>query len=861
MRLFNKEIYIFSILILVFTSCSNPSYKIEESQNENIFQLNSEEEKDGNKIADAIKQTHDLDIVLYPTDFLRRYNYRDKGASERDRENNIKAWEAAKDKFILGTMTGAEITRLITQRSQEKFETPFYVAGLRYHIHYVGGILRFANFANMDNSRFDMDRRYKVAISDAYLNNRQFYFPNYEFRNGLNFSFRISSKTISVNETLQNGKYREVKDLLSRSIVTTEVLGDLGEMPISKIQGTRFISDYLGYRVTTTGIVTAVGERTEFPEGSEIIIQSEKDDGNPLTSEAIKLHFIGFIKEPKLGDKVKVTGVVHEPMSVTGMSPTELWDISSFKTLSSNNKQPEPIFLSKDGGVIVPDEIISRFNGNLNDKLKLDTKDTIDFYESLEHMRIKIKSPRVLGFRGLREDLVDQRRSDRESAYITLYVKPDGESSFEGETDNGGLILDEENLNHSPEIMMITTGNFSKDLSRDHYYKVGDLIDGEVTGVFTYSLNIFGDGEYSIQTPIPQESLKKEPNLPTPLRERAQTTLVSDENSLTVATYNIENLGGDQDDRITDLAVSIVDNLKCPDIVNLVEIQDNNSIDFSGSTEADVTLRKIIDDVFDVASNKKKSQLEQTTETFYDRLKEVPHCSTFKYKSINIDPVAFNEGGQPGGSIRVAMIYNPNKVKFNPRPIPGPLADTLVMLDGSINHNPGRVFPNDPAFRRSRRSIVSEFEFKGQKIFVIGNHFNSKLGDSNLFGAIQPFVSGSENRRIPIATKINQFVRTIEKRSPGAGVIVLGDFNANPGETSMRVLKGGVLENLIERQEFVTKNNRYTTNHNGISSAIDYIFSNKALNDKGVELEVLNVNSDWMGRISDHDPLIAKYQF
>ncbi len=57
------------------------------------------------------------------------------------------------------------------------------------------------------------------------------------------------------------------------------------------------------------------------------------------------------------------------------------------------------------------------------------------------------------------------------------------------------------------------------------------------------------------------------------------------------------------------------------------------------------------------------------------------------------------------------------------------------------------------------------------------------------------------------------------------------------------------------------ENMRYTTNHNGNSQSLDYIFVNKGLKSKKPEFNVLHLNSDYMGRLSDHDPVSSAFQF
>ncbi len=843
-----KKNFIATLSFLLLLSCSYKEYEAVDTTSFIGLDSDSSSTKNGNLIADAIKEDYKLDVVLYPSDFLKNNNLETLSINNSIIESMP---SGSRDEFIIGTLKGSDIQKLIYQRATEKFSNPFQVAGIKYDIHFVGGIVRHQYFLDEDENRFDEDKIYRVAISKYFFNDRDA-FPNYEYKNGLTYSLRMSDLTISAKDSvkkylLSNKDYNPRN--WDRARVTKQTLGSKGDLSIPEIQGTKFMSEYYGYEVTTTGVVTAVGEVENYPGGIDILFQSSSFDNDPRTSEALKISILDQSTKVKPGDLIKVTGVVYEVMSNTGLSATTLRDIKEIRILAKDVKMPPTLHLTK-GKTEIPSEIISTYKGNVNEKSSLDVSETLDFLESIEHMQVKISNPRVLGFRGGNEDMRDPSTGQSSAkSHLTLYVKADGDK-FDGMTHNGGLILDEHSHNHNPEIIQISTGQFSKGIFTNHFYKVGDLIEGELSGVLTYNMNLFGDGEYVFMTPTPQPQLGKDSKsdqMRTAIYERPSTSLISDEDSLTVATFNIENLGGNQDARIKDLALSLKSNLKCPDIVNLVEVQDNNSADFTGTSEADVTLSKIIEQMQTKTSITKDNQ-------------QIQLCHR-QYKAINIDPLAFNEGGEPGGNIRVAMIYDPTKVKFVEKKIPAPFADTIVQRNGSLSYNPGRVFPNDSAFKGSRRSIVSEFIYKGKRVFIIGNHFNSKLGDSSLYGAIQPFSSGSETRRIKIAAKINEFVRLLQKRDPEAGIIVLGDFNANINETSMQVLKGDVLFNLIEENNFVEERNRYTTNHNGNSQALDYIFSNEQMNKFGVELEVLNMNSDFMARISDHDPLIAKFNF
>ncbi|MCR9205073.1 MAG: hypothetical protein NXH75_10875, partial [Halobacteriovoraceae bacterium] len=470
-------------------------------------------------------------------------------------------------------------------------------------------------------------------------------------------------------------------------------------------------------------------------------------------------------------------------------------------------------------------------------------------------------------------------------------------------------------------------------LSPDYHYNVGDVLKGDIEGIVSFESNLFGGGEYTFVVPKPifrfdetvpqfkdypclvhayeymnpsylqifnkglqntsctqiaqvrgqiQKGLaegkftndkiaaasttflrpsfeKGEDGKPKstinclktdfdrnsmPFECRPVTTLKGEGRHLTIAAYNLENLAGNQDERIAQMGVAIRHSLKCPDILSLVEIQDNNGWDFEGGASADLTLEKVIKQ-----SNCKNDGVI--------------------YKAINIDPIIHNEGGQPGGNIRVAYLYNEKRVGFTPwgqfsdGPLSsGALQETRITDEGNLSINPGRVFPNSEAFKNTRKSIIAQFDFHGEKIFVIGNHFNSKLGDTSVWGARQPFYSYSDEERATLAQTINEFVRVLDLRSPKAHIAVLGDFNAYYNERSMLALEnGGDLTNLMFYKNLVKPTDRYSHNHNGGSSAIDFIFANRNFMKKSPAFEVLHINSDYMGRLSDHDPVVARFYF
>ena len=73
-------------------------------------------------------------------------------------------------------------------------------------------------------------------------------------------------------------------------------------------------------------------------------------------------------------------------------------------------------------------------------------------------------------------------------------------------------------------------------------------------------------------------------------------------------------------------------------------------------------------------------------------------------------------------------------------------------------------------FERTRKSLIVEFEFESEPVYVIGNHLNSKLGDTDVWDAEQLPVFGSELRRSQMTNRINDFVSLPMKTKPDAAL-------------------------------------------------------------------------------------------
>ncbi len=808
----------------------------------------------GNLMATAIKDVYELDIVFYPVDLLDETKSAllkaDLGPQEIEEVIDLYP-SGSNDVFLLGSMEGKDIKKFILKRSQYRYQKDLDVAGIKYDIGFFGGFPTRQAFTNSGGGELEDDKAYRVAVSDVFFFSGMA-FPGYKYGDAMNFSLSQEDRKISARETLRtfltNDKYPWPYLTERRASVSKGQVLNHKVLKTYEIQGAQHVSPYLRHKVTTTGVVTAFGVMDWYPGGVDVYIQDPKGDGRDDTSDGLHVYLTNEEVDLKLGDTITVTGTVYEQVSNNGLGRTSLRDVTAFHLDQRGGSEalPKPVVLGSSGRKI-PDKRISTYVGNLNQKPWLNLEDGIDFWESLEGMRVEVKDLRVVGFRGGNED--HESHVGRVKGYLNIYFVTEALDSFDKESFGGGIYADHDMDDYNPEIMQIATNHLSRGFDTTWILNVGEKIPGTVKGVLGYERNIFGDGEYSLVVPDAAsekafESFKGVGRV-TGIENRnnrgekgeVPTPLESSPEHFTVATFNLENLAGFEDERIKVFANSIGNNLRCPDIVNLVEIQDANGSDFDGSADGTVTLKKMIAGIPEVKNSP---------------------CTSVDYGFANIDPILHGEGGKPGGNIRIAILYNKNKVSFISNPPLNSRTEASINHLGSINYNPARVYPNDPVFKGSRKSIVVEFEVAGKKLFVIGNHFNSKLGDGNHWSAIQPPYFRSEIRRTRMADRINDFVQRIEQGSPGAMILVVGDFNAFPEEGSMKTLKGKELWNLT--QEFLPKNDRYTTNHNGNSQSLDYIMVNRKLLDRYDGVEVIHLNSDFMGRLSDHDPVLSRFR-
>ncbi|GAB3738422.1 endonuclease/exonuclease/phosphatase family protein [Spirosoma lituiforme] len=575
---------------------------------------------------------------------------------------------------------------------------------------------------------------------------------------------------------------------------------------IRSIQGTTHISPLNGQAVNNVqGIVTGL-------RNNGFYMQDPNPDSDDRTSEGIFV-FQNATPTVPVGASVTVGGTVSEFRSGgssggNNLTTTQI-NTPTVTVLSTGNALPAATILGN-GGRTIPTQIIEDQTGDVETSgLTFDpASDGIDFYESLEGMLVAINNPVTV--------------SPTLSAN-TIWVLADNGANATGRTPRGGVAISASDFN--PErILLYTGGGGSFPATSLTAINVNAGISS-LTGVMDY----FG-GDYEV---LPSTALTITPSTLT----REASTLVPTANQLTVATFNVENLDpNDGATKFGNLASRIVNNLKSPDIINLEEIQDNNGATNNGTVDASTTFQTLINAITAAGG------------------------PTYSYKQI--DPVNGQDGGEPGGNIRVGFLFNAARVTFIDRAGGTSTAAVTVTNVGGqpqLSFSPGRIDPTNSAFSSSRKPLVGEFVFNGQKIFVIANHFNSKGGDQGLFGKTQPPVLSSEAQRNQQATIVRNFVSSIQAIDPNASIVVAGDLNDFQFSNPLNILKGSGPTSLTTLVETLPANEQYTYNFGGNAQVIDHIMVSSGLRSRLDAYDVVHINSEFFDQDSDHDPSVARF--
>ncbi len=529
-------------------------------------------------------------------------------------------------------------------------------------------------------------------------------------------------------------------------------------------------------------------------------------DNNPHTSEAILL-YSGTKSWPiQVGDLVSVTGKVSE-YAYDGYADRNTTDLKTTQINVRNDQGGNVTVVQKNVELpkpIILDESNIDFNHIDDDYLKVfdPESDAIDFWESIEGMRVEVGNVKAV--------------SPQEHGDLITLLEDEPTNTL-----HGGVLYEENNQNPNRiHFRLEPNGD-----ARNFEVATGDTFDGPITGVVGYSYQNF-----KIYVNLNEMKAKHTKGEAKP----EKTTIVKAEDKLTIASYNLENFSNNKsstsDDKARKLARAIAGDMQNPDIVGVTEVQDNNG-ESAGDSKADQSYKRLID--------------------------TIKAAGGVEYKYVNIDPVNNADGGAPNANIRVGFLYNPARVSLT-EGVPAGNATTAVGYEnGKLTVNPGRIDPTNEAFNSSRKPLAAQFDFKGESVIVIANHWNSKSGDTPLYGSIQPPKYDSEVQRQKIAQIVYGFIEDVKTKNPDANIVSLGDFNDYQFSKALRIHEGTLMKNMINE---AADADRYTYLYQGNSQVLDHILVSKNLETK-TKIDILHINADFTdmaGRASDHDPVMVQ---
>src|SRR6266511_3332865 len=558
-------------------------------------------------------------------------------------------------------------------------------------------------------------------------------------------------------------------------------------------QGAAHRSPFTGTAVSTTGVVTAV-------RGNGFWIEDRAPDADPATSEGLFV-FTGKAPSVHSGDSVAVAGTVSEFRpggSPTNLSSTELTGPTVTVT-GTGAALPAPVQVGA-GGRVAPPVARADAPGDVEAAPFDPAAHALDFYESMEGMRVRLASAVAVG---------------PTNTFGELPVVPAG--TADPRTVRGGVLYsyadpNADRLILAPALAPVPTAN------------VGDTLPGPVIGILDCD---FANWNLDVLATPARTAGPIQPEV-----TRRQRPL-----ELAIATYNVENLAPtDPPAKFDRLAAGLVRNLSAPDIVSLEEIQDNSGAVDDGTVAANVTLDKLVAAISAAGG------------------------PVYRYREI--DPLNDTTGGQPGGNIRVAFLFRADRgLSFVDRPGGDATTPVAVTRDRSgraqLTVSPGLVDPGNAAWTASRRPLVAQFRFRGRDVIVVGCHFTSKGGDQPLMGRFQPPARASETQRHQQARAVRGFVDQVRAADARAAVVVLGDLNDFEFSPTADLLVGDGYLTDLPRTLPVAE--RYSYVFQGNSQVLDHILVSAALARAFYQYDIVHINAEFADQASDHDPQVVRF--
>jgi uncharacterized protein len=263
--------------------------------------------------------------------------------------------------------------------------------------------------------------------------------------------------------------------------------------------------------------------------------------------------------------------------------------------------------------------------------------------------------------------------------------------------------------------------------------------------------------------------------------------------------HKVEDADTDIDDDVGDarfeaLADVIVRRAAAPEIIALQEIQDNDGAEISDETDADKTYDYLLDCVRSFGGP--------------------------AYEYAELAPAPDQDGGQPGGNIRNAFLYDPERIRLVPNSLQ-------------------RLGEHAECFEGSRKALLARFvDLRHNREFAVINvHLASKRHQNSIFAPNQPGFDPREHVRI----EQSELIRRELDRLQAAGIpfYVTGDFNDFEFSASVQALLGSDAINLVDT---VPSADRFDYNHRGKLHTLMHAIVSRSWAANPHQVEILHGN-------------------
>jgi len=708
----------------------------------------------------------------------------------------------------------------------------------------------------------------------------------------LNFGAGVNTQTISVTingDLTQEQTERFFVNLSNPTndaiIIDGQGIGTIvNDEPtlIHDIQGTAYFSPLLAgeginaFNIASTNaytvraIVTAV-DNVGARQGFYVTEEITDWDGNTFTSEGIFVMTrndanVGtVVSGVTVGDLVQFSANIMEYQSFQSMPRTVLVNPTGFSVISQGNALPTVTLTN------IPNSIMTVANPDYFDSVD-GAGDTFDaslyalsYFETVEGMLVTVPNMVVadgfvgssggdIFFQAYSLDSANPEQINSRGGYTIAgdppLAPPDTPNPNDG-TVNGGQVLHDGDVN--PDMIEVDFTDFaiSAPAGLSTSASMGDFL-GNITGIIDFdftALKLFvtdiNAGTFIDRTTTVETS-----------------GFGSDARSLTVATFNVENLDpGDGAARFTAIANAIANNLKSPDIICIEEMQDNNGATASGGADASTTWNMLV------------SALNAATGKVYQWVDQEPNGS---------------EGGEPGGNIRVGFLYDTGRVQLGNLDANASLAERRAFTDriGDGVRDAGDLLAFDDSmlggeinttdWAGTRRSLLGEFTFNGNTVYVTANHWPAKGGSGEFWQVDQAGGDPANSdwaQRNAVGQDVYSMMNLIQQTNSQAGIVAGGDFNDFYFYRPLTTVTGYTMADGTARVGGARFENltltlpeaeRYTYTFDGRSQAIDHIIVNGILG-AVASYDVVHLNTGFNPtgnpQLSDHEPAVASFDF